>query len=198
MFQPPICKNDKCSKLVPPSKNPGKERLFCTTRCARQFHARRQYQKETAAAPVFVNDLGQAQVNRRMSRTSKAADQRYKAHLVHCFFHRGPCPARSDPYGRKRLCLVAATFIDDWTQLMDAEEGKVGKRYATTVDGRWIADLTEAEMAAIDRQTGGDGYMTEDVRQAALAAGAGTVEVGLNGTDAAALARYNEGLPLSS
>lgn len=199
MYQAPICKNDRCSNLVPPSKNPGKERLFCSNRCARRYHARLSYQREAGkegGGLVFVNERGQAQVNRRISLTSKAAEQRYKSHLAACALHGGPCPGRSDPYGRKKLCLVAATFADDWTQLKDAEEGKPVRRFSTTVDGKWLADLAPEEREAMEARSGAtETYLTPEARKLALEAGAGTASV--ESADDA-LTRYNEGLPLST
>ena len=195
MYQTPLCKNDKCSKLVPPSKNPGLKRLFCEPACARRYHARAYYQRgqgKAGAGLVFVNDKGQAQVSRRMSTVAKAAESRLKMHLAMCDLHKGRCPAISDPYGRKRLCIVAAVLGDDWTQLKDTEEGKPVKRHATTQDGRWLVDLSPEERAGVETKEAVPS-ITEEARQAALTAGAGTVEA----TEDEALARYNEGLPLS-
>jgi hypothetical protein len=140
---------------------------------------------------VFINDLGQAQVNRRIALTAKAADQRWKMHLALCEFSGGRCTAISDPYGRKRLCLIAAVLGDDWTQLKDAEEGKPVKRHSTTVDGRWLVDLSAAEREGISAKV--TMALSPEVREAAIAAGAWRGEEQQD----EALARYNEGLPLS-
>jgi hypothetical protein len=194
MYQPPICKNDRCSKLVPPGKNPGKPRLFCEPACARRYHARAYYQRgqgKAGAGLIFVNELGQAQVNRRIALTAKAADQRWKMHLALCEFSGGRCTAISDPYGRKRLCLIAAVLGDDWTQLKDVEEGKPVKRHSTTQDGRWLADLSEAEKTGVEKKV--EALLSPEVKAAAIAAGAWRGEEQQD----EALARYNEGLPLS-
>lgn len=197
-YQAPICKNDRCSNLVGPSKNPGKDKVFCSARCSRRYHARLAYQREAGkegGGLVFVNALGQAQVNRRISLTAKAAEQRYKSHLDACALHGGPCPARSDPYGRQKRCIVAATFADDWSQLKDAEEGRPVKRFSTTVDGRWFDDLSSEEREAIAKRAGtADTYMTPEARKMALEAGAGSREQ----QEDSALARYNEGLPFAN
>lgn len=196
MYQAPLCKNDRCSKLVPPSKNPGLKKLFCTPACARRYHARAYYQRGQGRGDgrlVFVNDKGQAQVNRRMSVAARAADMRLKSHLANCELHGGRCAAISDPYGRKKLCIIAAVLGDDWTQLKDAEEGKPVKRHSTTQDGRWLDDLSPEERAGVDAKAAPE-TLSEDQRKNALAAGAARIEEAQDD----ALARYNEGLPLSA
>lgn len=198
MFQAPICKNDRCSMLVPPSKNPGRPRDFCSDKCRRRYNARLQYQREAGkegGGLVFVNALGLAQVNRRISVTAKAAEQRYKSHLLACALHGGPCPARVDPYGRKKLCIVAAVFADDWSQLKDAEEGKPVRRYATTQDGMWTSDVSPEHRKLLEERGAASTFMTPEAREAALAAGAGQAQ---ETDDGGKLAKYNEGLPLSS
>lgn len=199
MYQPPLCKNDRCSKLVPPSKNAGVPKLFCEPRCARRFHSRQQYSRDTGAAGsgmLFVNSLGQAQVNRRISLTSKAADARLRTHLTFCGLTGGPCPSRTDPYGRQRQCLVGAVLSDDWSQLKDTEEGKPVRRYATSQDGRWLVDLSTVEKEKAESPVKPTEYiLSPEEREEAYLSGALRRPEGLIDE---ALARYNEGLPMSS
>jgi len=121
---------------------------------------------------LFVNSVGQAQVNRRIPPTSKAAESRRLAHLAFCGLTGGPCPSRADPYGRKRECLVGATLADDWSQLKDTEEGKPVRRYATSQDGRWLVDLSEREVSASAAEPDREYTLTEEEREAAYASGA--------------------------
>ncbi len=41
-----ICKEPRCDVPVPPSKNPGVKRVFCSRRCSSRFHARAWYQRQ--------------------------------------------------------------------------------------------------------------------------------------------------------
>jgi len=202
MYQTPICKNDRCSALVSPSKNSGVKKVFCSTRCARRYHSRLQYEREAGPGGqlVFVNTCGEAQVSRRLSPTSKAARQRLELHLKACALHKGPCPAIGDPYGRRKLCLIAAVFGDDWGQLRDSEEGKPVKRHSTTRDGRWLDDLTTEERTA-ETENVPKWEISEEQRQTALLAGAAKVTDPWNGRDdvqAEVLRKVNEGLPFSA
>lgn len=196
MYQPPICKNDRCSNLVPPSKNPGVKRLFCSARCARRYHSRLTYSRERGTSGegmTFVNEQGQAQVKRTMALTSKVAQLRWKNHLNACSLHGGYCPGRNDVYGRKKLCIIAAVLSDDETQLYEAEHGRPVKRNATTVDGRWLDDLSAAERAGMDARAATPFYISDEERQKMFDAGAGRREEYSYPDEATREA--NEGLP---
>lgn len=41
-----ICKERGCDVPVPPSKNPGVHRVFCSRRCSSRYHARAWYQRQ--------------------------------------------------------------------------------------------------------------------------------------------------------
>lgn len=148
-----LCKNNRCSAVVPPSKNPGRPRVFCTNRCARRYHARMAYQREAGGrgdGMMFVNDFGHPQVKRVMPQSAKLAKQRFTEHLHDCAVSTtgGLCPAYYDPYDKKALCLIHAVLNEDWEQLMKAESGLSFERKVTSADGRWLTD-NEREQAVV-------------------------------------------------
>lgn len=140
-----ICKNDRCGRVVPPSRNPGRPRLFCSTMCARRYHARMAYQRERGTrgdGMLYVNDYGHAQIHRQLPTGASLAKKRLVEHNQNCAVSKtgGLCPAYYDVYDKKRLCLIHAVFNEDWSQMMAAEDGLPFKRTVTTEDGRWMED----------------------------------------------------------
>lgn len=151
-----MCKNDRCTNIVGPSLNPGVKKLYCHPACARRHHSRMAYQKEaggTGAGMLLVDAGMRAQVNRRLPVSVKAAEARFKMHNDDCAIakRRGGdanCPARFDPYDKKKQCLIHAVFNDDWAQMMAAEDGRPAVRGMTTLDGHWLSDVSNPELAA--------------------------------------------------
>lgn len=140
-----ICKNDLCSKVVPVSKNSGREREFCEERCRNRYNQRLNYKRQTKGS-TFVGlrsvTAGYPKVNRKPSPNTKAAERRVKEHGENCA---GPgiwCEAKlHDAYNRNKLCLVRAVFTDDWLTLMYADTEPDRPREMTTEDGMWIDDF---------------------------------------------------------
>lgn len=151
-----MCKNPKCTNIVPESKNPGVKRIFCTARCARRYHSRLAYQRETGGTGegmLRVDGNMKPQVFRKMPPSIHAAEARFKAHIDDCAIaaRKGSdhsCPARFDVYDRKKLCLIHAVLNEDWAQMMMAEESLPFKRETTTLDGHWRSDVEEVERYA--------------------------------------------------
>lgn len=44
-----LCKNPRCTRIVPPSRNKGRERLFCSMRCQRRYHSLQYYYRQREA-----------------------------------------------------------------------------------------------------------------------------------------------------
>lgn len=174
MYQAPLCKNDRCSKLVPPSKNPGVARQFCEPRCRRRYYARKQYEQLSGSgAQGMVLHDGVAWFNRTISVSAKKARIRLDQHNADCPFSTsgGACPARWDTYNRKKLCLIRAVLDEDWGQLMAAEAGRGFERELTTVDGRWVSDTPTSDLV---QEARGKFTMTEEEKAAFIEAGAAT------------------------
>lgn len=196
-----ICKNDRCHNIVPPRRDGqrGRPREYCTTRCQRRHHARLAYQREQSAGSgqLFINDFGRAQISRSMPRSAAAAEKRYKEHLAYCPIHERPCPAVADPYGRKRICLIAAVFVEDWMQLRDAERGRpLRPRVSTTRDGSWMADLTpEERKAELERSAAPIPPATVDPKMRESAFQFGGARRPDSPYASEEIARLNEGLP---
>lgn len=148
MYQPPLCKNDQCGALVPPSRNPGIVRKFCSARCRRRYHSRLSYAREFgsgAQGGIQLHD-GIAWFNRVIARNAMAGRKRLEEHNADCPFSKtgdGACPAEFDPYDKKRLCLIHAVLNEDWSQLMAAEDSLPFERKLTTVDGHWLTDMPD-------------------------------------------------------
>lgn len=155
-----LCKNDKCNKIVPPSKNVGRPKLFCEHRCAMRYSSRTYGKRERAKAggKTYVEEGpdGKAlQVQRVKPKSVAVAEARYKMHiqrpenLLQAIRDR-PCPmgteesswkcpaqAFGDYYSKDRLCLVYAVFVDDWKEAMAMAEHRPYTRQWTTHDGYW-------------------------------------------------------------
>jgi len=147
-----VCKNDKCSEIVPPSKNTGREREFCNERCRKRYNQRLHYKRQTTGIGFVglrsVTGEGYPVVNRRKSLTAKDAEKRVKEHGENCKAPGEWCLARlHDAYNTKKLCLVRAVFTDDWLELMYGEEGKVHEREMTTDEGMWLDDFKAMQEA---------------------------------------------------
>jgi hypothetical protein len=180
MYQPPICArtggNDGgCIRLVPPSKNPGVTRKYCSTRCRKRHNEHIAYQREVGTGGgVAVHD-GIAWFQRIMARTANAARKRLTEHQDNCPFAKigTTCPGRWDVYNRERKCLMRAVLDEDWAQLLAAEDSRGYVRELTTKDGHWKADVPkdyEADLSLAElgakRRT-----MTEEQKQAIIRAG---------------------------
>lgn len=140
-----ICKNDRCPKVVPPSKNSGRAREFCEETCRKKYNARLTYQRQTSGKTFIglrsVTKEGYPQVNRKKSLTAASAQKRVKEHGENCGKPGQYCQAKlHDAYNTKKLCLVRAVYTDDWLELMYGEEGKEHPREMTTEEGMWIDD----------------------------------------------------------
>lgn len=140
-----ICKNDVCYKIVPPSRNSGRARLFCEEACRKRYNAKLTYQRQTSGK-IFqglraVTEEGYPKVNRKKCTNAANAEKRVKEHGENCAGPGEYCPAKlHDAYNTKKMCLVRAVFTDDWLKLMYAEDGKEHAREMTTEDGMWIDD----------------------------------------------------------
>lgn len=171
MFQPPLCKNDRCGALVPPSKNPGVQRKFCSNRCRLRYHARMQYAREMGYGGSVILHDGIGWFNRIIARSAKTARKRLEEHNNDCPFsknHDGLCPAMFDPYDRKKLCLIHAVLNEDWSQLMAAEEGQGFDRTITSRDGHWMHDV---EGRSAGKEVIGHPVLSDEERDAMIAAG---------------------------
>ncbi len=155
-YQLALCKNDRCTNVVGESKNSGVKKLYCHPACARRHHSRMAYQREagnTGDGMLQVDAQMRAQLHRRIPASIKIAETRFKAHLDDCMIARrrggnAECPARFDVYDRKKLCLIHAVFNDDWAQMMAAADGRPAPRGMTTIDGHWLSDVENPELAA--------------------------------------------------
>ena len=140
-----ICKNDLCASIVPPSKNSGRPRRFCTEKCRNRYNQRLNYKRQTKGGGfVGLRSVteGYPKVNRKMSPNLKAAERRVKEHGENCTGDGQWCQAKlHDAYNTKKLCLVRAVFTDDWLTLMYADTQPDRKREMTTEDGMWIDDF---------------------------------------------------------
>lgn len=140
-----ICKNDRCHRVVPPSKNSGRMREFCEEVCRKRYNARLTYQRQTSGNDFrglrgFTPE-GYPKINRKIAKNAMFAERRVKEHGENCKKTGEWCEAKlHDAYNRKKFCLVRAVFTDDWLELMYGEEGKVHEREMTTEDGMWIDD----------------------------------------------------------
>lgn len=154
MYQPPLCAWQKCSSLVPPSKNPGVKRKFCSVKCRRRYNAAKEYARERGSSFGIVLHDGIPWFNRIIATSTKQARKRLEEHNNDCVFSKtgdGMCPAMFDPYDRKRLCLIHAVLNEDWSQLMAAEESRPYKRVLTTTDGHWLSDRPEGGVQAVGK-----------------------------------------------
>ncbi len=148
MFQITLCKNVYCSQPVPDSLNKGVKRKYCSAQCSNR-QAQRDYRARSGGssgdgAIGVVN--GHPFVRRTMAPTAKAAEKRFKDHLLNCAVGGGGvCPGRIDPYDRRRLCLIRAVLREDWDQLRRAEQGTPWERVVTNENGFWL-DAPEAAM----------------------------------------------------
>lgn len=135
-----VCKNEKCPQIVPPSRNTGVERIYCSYKCANAV-AQRRYRgrRNGTLLDGSIRLVGEfPQLKRDIAATAATAETRFKTHLKRCHVSEGgPCIARFDPYDRKRECLIHAVLREDWDQLRRAEAGRVWDRIDTTQQGMW-------------------------------------------------------------
>ncbi len=155
-----MCKNDKCNcadnigcgtNWVAPSKNIGRRKMFCCTKCAHKYHAR-AYQRRNRSPrgyEIAVDNVGrQYQVTRLVPRSVEGADTAYHHHL-----EKNMCPNASeetlwvcpshmmkDAYSTKRLCIVYACLVDDMKGMWAKNRHEIYTRQFTTNDGRWLDD----------------------------------------------------------
>ena len=163
-----ICKNDKCARVIPPSKNAGRPREFCEEKCRNRYNSRLNYQRQTKGSDFTglksVTSDGYPKVNRKPSPNTKAAEKRVKEHGENCIGPGEWCMAKlHDAYNTKKLCLVRAVFTDDWLQLMYADTEPDRPRDMTTEDGMWIDDYKT--ILAKNDLTDGDIVMIEEARR---------------------------------
>jgi len=149
-----LCKRDKCSNIVPRSRNPGVPRLFCSDKCAGAYHTaayRRRNRSKTGQYLEKESRTGaQLQFYRIKPRTFEIAEARYRGHLEqkkcpNAEFKTGfRCPAHvyEDYYSEKKLCLLYAVIVDDMKEKMAHDNGRDYIRKNTTHDGRWL-DMSE-------------------------------------------------------
>lgn len=143
-----MCKNVKCINVVPPSRNSGVPRLYCSIRCRRAQGARDSYNREHANPGVgglrVLN--GHPYVERTISSTAAAAFTRLKKHIDTCVLNDNQrCRAYNDVYANKKLCIIHAVLAEDWHQLRRAEKGSHYDRIRTTDNGFWIEDSALAD-----------------------------------------------------
>lgn len=138
-----LCKNEKCVRQVPKSLNSGVPRLYCSIRCRVAQNARQQYKRERGSdgsGMIQTATTGLNYVSRKMAGSAKAAETRFKSHLIDCLLSEDSmkrCPARFDSYDVKKLCLIHAVLREDWDELRRAEAGKHWERERTTATGFW-------------------------------------------------------------
>lgn len=149
-----LCKNDTCVNLVPKSKNPGVERLFCCPRCNHRYHARKWAQRNYTKTGWSLTTDGSRQVKfeRVKPTTTEIAESRYNSHLedgmcpnaTNEFNNR--CPGRINPYSKpeETRCLIYGTMVDDMKETWARARLEFYIRQYTTNDGRWI---DESELA---------------------------------------------------
>lgn len=167
-----MCGNEKCIQLVPESINSGVTRKYCSYRCGQAAASRRYRARnngQTGEGLIHVVD-GRPWLKRTMAPTSAAAEARFRKHLKGCAAYNGdPCPARLDPYDRKRECLIHAVLREDWDQLRRAENGVIWKRVMTSEQGQWIEKPIGVTL--LDEETGDDHDRTESEVSAAEGSG---------------------------
>lgn len=141
-----MCKNSKCSAIVPPSKKGGKPRKFCSARCNHNFHALAWANRNSVAgitlAPIVTTVLG-PQFRRTKCRKFEDADRRLKEHHRECILNGGSyCLATSDTYGQDRICLIKSVLYEDRIELYRIKYGhEYRDRVVTTEQGRWNPDF---------------------------------------------------------
>lgn len=145
-----LCKNDRCNEFVPPSLNPGIERLFCSRRCSHNYH-NRQYERTRRTKAGWFLELHRAtgeqlQMLRTKPKNIVQAERRYKSHLNREVCpnadkeSRGRCPSHAyqDYYSKRRLCLPYAVLVDDLYEQLAKSRGELYLRQWTSDDGLWV------------------------------------------------------------
>jgi len=159
-----ICKNPKCPNLVPRSKNPGRERIYCNRRCLQQ-HVQRRYN----SAQGCVGIEGQRDVFGRLYairnfRTVRVLPLTAKHHVMdHLDDRYGRCPEAAeassfrcpavwnpnciDEYQWSRwhqtgpwpgACLIAAALKDNYWEAIHHDAGQpVERRYTIGRGATW-------------------------------------------------------------
>jgi len=147
-----LCKHPPCSEIVPPSKNPGVKRLFCSPAHTAAYHTKAWRLRNRTRSGQFlsVEDGYQKQFHRTKPLNSEQAILRYRGHLE---YNKCPnatmetsykCPSHvlQDYYNEKKTCLIYATLVDDMKEQLSLEQEMQYVRKNTTNDGRWL-DLSE-------------------------------------------------------
>lgn len=158
-----VCVNTRCPNLVPKSKNPGIDRIYCSRRCNVLVIQRRQDAKRSERIHEQKDMMGRLyQVTMRKQTTVGASKRKYEEHLDglkdRCpeaneasNFH---CPGRFNPncYSRTTwtryheggpwpgACLIYATLKDHYKTMYYAERAKNTERVYTVLRGgcyRW-------------------------------------------------------------
>jgi hypothetical protein len=148
-----LCKNDRCSNLIPPSQ-PGKrgpKRKFCSDSCKFRYHDRLRYlRRRKGAVQVEVGKDNRVRIIREMPRTLREARRRQEKHKEECPLG-NPCPGSSDPSS----CPIYMVLYDDTAFLQAMEtytpslyDEVIKIRRYSTLDGRLYAYLTSEELAA--------------------------------------------------
>ena len=145
-----MCKNDRCTNMVAPSKNPGVLKLFCNPRCGQRYHAR-LWSKRNVNSTGWALERDSQGVPERFNRVkplnSKVAEKRYHGHLEinvcpNVIEGRSRCPGRSNPSSVLTMprCLIYATLVDDMKEQWAKERYEVYTRQWTSNDGEWLVD----------------------------------------------------------
>ena len=152
VYEIALCKNEKCSQLVPPNKNRGRKREYCSLRCKSAKGARDRYARENGSTnDSAVGDFyGLAFVRRTKAITEEMAEGRFRKHLVECPLSAGgPCKSRNEPYDQNKLCLIHAVLQEDWAELRRKSKNIPYKRKMTTDNGFWADEVAENEELCI-------------------------------------------------
>lgn len=159
-----VCKNNRCPNLVRRTKNAGKERIYCTSRCNRLVQQRKQDAKRgVGSGRVLYDVLGRPYAI--VSRLPVTADQAKGQLDKHLDGTRERCPVATEPsnftcpavynpnsYSEEKwqrwaekgiwpgACLIAANLKDNYRVLYYRERGQDGGREFTRGRGehmRW-------------------------------------------------------------
>lgn len=164
------CKLPSCGKIVPPSKNIGAKKLFCSAKHGHRYHSKMNDRRNRGKGWHLEVDqeLHEPVVfNRVKAPNEEQGNAAYLAHLESGICPlpgitgneeswQGRCPGRFNQYScehqnnctckdKASRCLVYATLLDDMKEHWARREKLVYIRQFTTNDGRWI-DRSELQV----------------------------------------------------
>lgn len=158
-----VCKNPRCPKLVPKSKNPGKPRIYCSLACNRRVQARKADAKRTMLQYFQYDVLNRlyaviSTTHRTTVTAKRALDQHLNDPDERCpeateasnftcpgvynqrFMSEGKWQKWNEPGQWPGACLIAAVLKDQYRMAYFQERGESGNREFTVGRGpqwRW-------------------------------------------------------------